>query len=66
MSAKTPLHVSPSRYAFSTYLYRCLAASFAEEPARATWQATVSDYITRPDAWEALPAPEHKLGETKA
>ena len=53
MSAKTPLHVSPSRHAFSAYLFRCLAASFAEEPARATWH-------------EKPPAPEHKLGETKA
>ncbi|MFN7611692.1 MAG: hypothetical protein ACK5QX_12290 [bacterium] len=53
MSAKTPLHVTPSRHAFSAYLYRCLASSFPEEPARATWQ-------------EKPPAPEHKLGETKA
>lgn len=37
MSAKTPLHVSPARYAFSAYLYRCLAASFAEKPARTLW-----------------------------
>lgn len=49
----SPLHVSPSRHALRAYLYRCLAASFAEESARATWQ-------------EKPPAPEHKLGETKA
>ena len=30
MSAKTPLHVSPSRHALSAYVYRCLAASFPD------------------------------------
>lgn len=52
MSAKTPLHVTPSRHALRAYLYRCVASSFPEEPTRATWH-------------EKPPAPEHKQGETK-
>ena len=33
----TPLHVTPSRHAFRAYLYRCLAASHAPDPARIFW-----------------------------
>jgi hypothetical protein len=53
MSAKTPLHVSPSRHALSAYLYHCIAASFAEHPTTLIW-------LDKP------PTPEHKQGETKA
>ena len=53
MSAKTPLHVSPPSHALSAYLFRCVASSFPEEPARVLW-------LDKP------PAPEHKQGETKA
>jgi hypothetical protein len=52
MPDKTPLHVTPASHAFRAYLYRCVASSFPEEPARATWQ-------------EKPPAPEHKLGVTE-
>ena len=52
MSTKTPLHVTPSSYAFNAYLYRCLAASHAP-------------FIVK--SWrEKPPAPEHKQSETKA
>ena len=37
MTKQTPLHVSPSHHALSAYLFRCVAASFPEEPARVFW-----------------------------
>ena len=36
MSAKTPLHVSPSSHALHAYLFRCLAASHAPYTCK-TW-----------------------------
>ena len=52
MSAKTPLHVTPSRYALRAYLYRCLAASFAEEPQTLQWADMGTEYIARLADWE--------------
>ena len=65
----SPLHVSPSRHALSAYFYRCLAASFAEEPARATWiegytlpaLPSIPDYSGQD--WQDAPTPEKALRE---
>ena len=73
MPAKTPLHVTPSSHALSTYLYRCIASSFPEEP-HAIWQVGFNQPRSAPSFaelsdldWHEMPiaAPEHKQGETK-
>lgn len=48
----SPLHVSPSRHALSAYLYRCIAASFAEEPQTLQWANVGTEYIARIADWE--------------
>lgn len=48
----SPLHVFPSRHALSAYLYRCLAASFAEEPPILQWANVGTEYIARIAEWE--------------
>ena len=52
MSAKTPLHVSPSRHALRAYLFRCVASSFPEEPQTLQWANGGTDYIARIADWE--------------
>jgi len=52
MSAKTPLHATPSRHALSAYLYRCIASSFPEEPQTLQWANEGTDYIARIAEWE--------------
>lgn len=48
----SPLHVSPSRHALRAYLYRCLAASFPEEPQTLQWANMGTEYIARIAEWE--------------
>ena len=52
MSAKTPLHVSPSSHALRAYLFRCVASSFPEEPQTLQWADVGAEYIARIADWE--------------